>query len=216
MKPTFTISLATPATVVYEIGGTPYQWSGVLNRYDGSGFDAQTRMVPCRINIDSPESATIYQPKFQGDQETSVYAPDLMTGMFVKVLIRADPPTPLVRLPQQAIQPGSVIWTVNDGKLKRQEISIATSTKDYVIAYQKAGGLAAGDRVVISPLATPVEGMAVIEAGSPEAEAAAKAAAQSSGWGGKASGWGGKGKASKRPGGKPAGKPNSREKASEK
>lgn len=87
--------------------------------------------------------------------------PTLMTGMFVKVRIHATPPIPLVRLPQQAIQPGNTVWTVQDGKLSKKTVSIATSTSDDVVAYQISGGLQAGDLVVTSPLATPVEGMPV-------------------------------------------------------
>ncbi|MDA8746512.1 hypothetical protein N9N28_17955, partial [Rubripirellula amarantea] len=183
----------TPATVIYEVGGTSFQWSGMLERYDGAGFDEQTRMVPCRVNIDDPDSATIYasDTSFQRPGQTTpnsvpFYSPDLMTGMFVKVLIRTSPPSPLVRLPQQSIQPGSVIWTVKDGKLKRQEISIATSNENFVIAYQQEGGLSAGDKVVISPIATPVEGTPVNEAGEnmTDGDGAGADAKRKSGWGG--------------------------------
>jgi hypothetical protein len=84
-----------------------------------------------------------------------------MTGMFVKVRVDARPPIPLVRLPQEAIQPGNAIWTVDEGKLRRKEVSIANSNSEFVVAYQQEGGLQAGDAVVVSPLATPIEGLAV-------------------------------------------------------
>lgn len=87
--------------------------------------------------------------------------PTLMTGMFVKVRIHASPPIALVRIPQQAIQPGNTVWTVDSGKLAKKSITIANSTPDFVIAYQRSGGLQAGDLIVTSPLATPVDGMRV-------------------------------------------------------
>lgn len=146
----------TPATVIYELGGNMYEWQGVVDRYDGAGIDSQTRMIPCRVHVEDPLSVN-------GDSARSAgkNPPTLMTGMFVKVRVDARPPIPLVRLPQEAIQPGNAIWTVEEGKLKRKEISIANSSAEFVVAYQQEGGLQAGDAVVVSPLATPIEGLAV-------------------------------------------------------
>lgn len=153
----------TPAEVIYQLGGTTYRWTGVVDRYDGAGLDSQTRMVPCRVHVNDPLSVQFSQ------QGTTVYQhskpPTLMTGMFVKVRIDARPPIPLVRLPQTAIQPGDKIWTVVDGKLKQKDILIATADENSVIAYQQVGGLQAGDAVVISPLATPMDGLPVRELG---------------------------------------------------
>lgn len=147
----------TPATVIYELGGSTYEWKGVVNRYDGAGVDNQTRMVPCRVHVPDPLSVSA------GDsaESTAQNPPMLMTGMFVKVRVYARPPIPLVRLPQEAIQPGNAIWTVDQGRLKRTEISIANSSDEFVVAFQTEGGLQAGDAVVVSPLATPIEGLAV-------------------------------------------------------
>ena len=95
--------------------------------------------------------------------------PTLMTGMFVKVRIHAAPPLDLVQLPQQAIQPGNRVWIVEDEALHSKEITIASANEDYVVAYQSAGGLNAGDQVVISPLTNPMEGMPVSTKEEPKA-----------------------------------------------
>ena len=107
--------------------------------------------------------------------------PTLMTGMFVDVLIHATPPVPMVRLPQQSVQPGNLIWVVEKGRLKQKPITIAMSEDDYVIATQNQHGVQAGDQIVISPLARPTDGMAV---STDEAEYAKqlKAINASSGW----------------------------------
>jgi multidrug efflux pump subunit AcrA (membrane-fusion protein) len=86
-----------------------------------------------------------------------------MTGMFVKVIVVAKPPIPLVRIPSPAVGPGGVVWTVKDGRLRKKLISIATTTNDQVIAYQQPGGLSAGDAIVVSPIASPVDGLEVRE-----------------------------------------------------
>lgn len=155
---------ATPATVIYRLGSTDFQWDGMLDRFDGAGIDNQTRMIPCRVHVDRPADVTVVMGE---DDVANLGAkpPTLMTGMFVKVRITARPPIPLIRIPQQAIQPGNVVWAVVDGKLQRHDARVATSARDYVVAYQQAGGLQAGKSIVISPLATAAEGMSVREGG---------------------------------------------------
>lgn len=184
----------TPATVIYSLGEEDYAWRGVVDRYDGAGVDAQTRMVPCRVHVDDPTSvmklsemesarraeALVTKPSNSNPvsddataddapslgaeitaESANLQPPTLMTGMFVKVRIHASPPIPLVRLPHQAIQPGNAVWIVESGKLHKKSIAIANSSEHYVVAYQRSGGLRAGDLIVTSPLATPVEGMPV-------------------------------------------------------
>ena len=114
----------TPATVTYQLGGIQYAWQGVIDRYDGSGIDAQTRMVPCRIHVEHPESVTVMSAaddkRPTGPMQRVSQPPSLMTGMFVNVIVNAKPPIPLVRIPGQAVGPGGIIWTVKDGKLNRK------------------------------------------------------------------------------------------------
>ncbi|WP_182864866.1 efflux RND transporter periplasmic adaptor subunit [Stieleria mannarensis] len=186
----------TPATVIYSLGDEQFAWRAVADRYDGAGVDAQTRMVPCRVHVDDPTAvmklaelesvgrgdalvaAQENSGSGSGEQQASLgeeiigrgatqQPPTLMTGMFVKVRIHATPPIPLVRLPHEAIQPGNTVWTVQSGKLHKKSIAVANSTADYVVAYQRSGGLRAGDLIVTSPLATPVEGMAVSTSADP-------------------------------------------------
>ncbi|MDG2220778.1 MAG: HlyD family efflux transporter periplasmic adaptor subunit [Rubripirellula sp.] len=149
----------TPAVVTFQLGDISYHWQGVINRYDGSGIDNQTRMVPCRVHVDNPLEITVGESAT--DSAVAFNPPTLMTGMFVKILIKAQPPISLLKIPQTAIQPGNIVWTVTDGKLKRNVAKIAHSNEQWVIAYQHADGLNAEDAVVISPLATPFDGLAV-------------------------------------------------------
>ena len=149
----------TAATVVYQLGASAYQWQGVLNRYDGPGVDNQTRMIPCRVHVTDP--LDVLRADAPDPATMSANPPTLMTGMFVKVRIGARVPMPLVRVPQEAIQPGNMVWTVAEGKLHRHHARIAHSTRDYVLVYADKVGLRAGEEVVISPLATPVEGLSV-------------------------------------------------------
>lgn len=153
------------AIVTFELEGREYQWRGMLDRYDGAGIDAQTRMVPCRVHIDRPLSVALVSGGDESSHsvETVAQPPALMTGMFVKVQIFVAPPMPLVRVPQKAIQPGDIVWCVRDGALVSQDVRRAVVEGDDVIAYEEADGLVAGDQIVVSPLASPFDGMAVEE-----------------------------------------------------
>ena len=151
--------------MIYEFGGHSFAWKGSLNRYDGPGIDNQTRMIPCRVHVDQPLAVRVLDPV--GDVEGAANPPTLMTGMFVKVRIHVRPPIQLVRVPPAAIQPGNVIWTVRDDTLHRTNVRIANSTSELVVAYQEKGGLQVGDAVVVSPVATPFEGMKTKELPAP-------------------------------------------------
>lgn len=166
----------TPAKIMYRMGDTTYEWDAVVNRYDGAGVDNQTRMVPCRVYVPDPLKVT--SNYVGGAKNINANPPTLMTGMYVKIEIDSAPPIPLVRIPQSAVQPGDVVWTVKDRKLVRKPIVIATSNEEHVIAYQQPDGLQAGDEIVVSPLATPVEGGEVSLPGD-----APPAGASPGGWG---------------------------------
>lgn len=162
----------TPVTVSYELGGVRYQWDGVMDRYDGAGLDPQTRMIPCRVLVQDPDQVSVMTSgaaasasgqQSQPPPSLVSQPPTLMTGMFVKVVVVAKPPIPLVRIPSPAVGPGGVVWTVNDGKLQKKYVSIATTNNNEVIAYQQPGGLTAGDAIVVSPIASPVDGLQVRE-----------------------------------------------------
>lgn len=153
------------AIVAFELEGREYQWNGMLDRYDGAGIDAQTRMVPCRVHIDRPMSVALVSGVDESADPVGEVSqpPALMTGMFVKVQIFVSPPMPLVRIPQKAIQPGDIVWCVRDGALVSHDVQRAVVEGDDVIAYEEADGLVAGDQIVVSPLASPFDGMAVEE-----------------------------------------------------
>ena len=148
------------AKIIFELDGKQYQWEGVVDRFDGAGVDSQTRLVPCRVHVDSPLEVSVVPAK-SGEFEPVEQPPALMTGMFVKVQIRVRAPRPLVRIPQKAIQPGDRVWVVRDGALVSYPLERATVENGLVIAYEDPQGLKAGDSLVISPLASPFDGMKV-------------------------------------------------------
>ena len=89
-----------------------------------------------------------------------------MPGMFVTIEIHANPARTLLNLAETAVLPGGTVWKVvknEDGKdvlLRAPKITTAhyESKTGRIIVYRRRGVLEEGDQVVISPLASPVEG----------------------------------------------------------
>ena len=153
----------TPVKVSYRLGPREYLWDGRLDRYDGAGLDQQTRMVPCRVHVDSPLQVETVVAGVVMANAATVAPPTLMSGMFVQVRIHAQPDVPLLRLPNEALQPGNTVWVVREGRLHKCHVRVADmrDDRDHVLIYEDSGSPAAGDQVVSSPLSAPVEDMTV-------------------------------------------------------
>jgi multidrug efflux pump subunit AcrA (membrane-fusion protein) len=150
-----------PVTVQYELSGRRYQWAGVLSRFEGIGVDEKTRTVPCRVLVDKPREVRV-----DGADATAgdlVGPPALVRGMFVTVRVHAQPQVRLLRIPQRAIQPGSTVWQVTDGRLAIRRIRIADTAEGLALVYADGAQLEPGTKLVCSPLALATEGMAVRE-----------------------------------------------------
>ena len=155
----------TNVQVVYRLAGQnnrEYLWEGRLARYDGLGLDEKTRTVPCRIVVDSPL------------KRISTHAngpPALLRGMYVTVRIQVDPETPLLNVPEEAVQPGNIVWCVRDNKMAIVPVNFVTlldrSTTDgsivrnALIYVDDPSQLTVGDQVVVSPLTFVRTGMDV-------------------------------------------------------
>lgn len=151
----------TPVTVVYELLGRTFEWSGRLSRYEGTGLDHKTRTVPIRVLVSKPRNVRITG---SGGKPASFTGPrSLVTGMFVTIRIHTRPKTRLLSVPEQAIRPGNRVWVVRDGKLHIQQIQLAETINGQVILPAKAANLTAGDRVIVSPLPVAMSGMTVEE-----------------------------------------------------
>jgi RND family efflux transporter MFP subunit len=83
----------------------------------------------------------------------------LLPGAFVEVEIEGQQAVQVVTVPRVAVSEGRHAWVVDDEqRLRRRELRIAWGDQAHVYV---TGGLAAGDRVVITPPPTALEGMEV-------------------------------------------------------
>lgn len=163
----------TPATVIYQFAGRKdlrYAWQGMLARYDGIGVDERTRTVPCRIVVDNPRDVS--RMADNGDSPGGNAGPRaLVRGMYVSVLIHAKPGVRFVKVPDEAIQPGKIVWRAADGQLERvgpvqlvkyeETVTPEGMRRGYWLTPTEESGLSAGDALVTTPLSGMRDGMEV-------------------------------------------------------
>ncbi|MCL2624502.1 MAG: hypothetical protein FWD31_12640 [Planctomycetaceae bacterium] len=170
-----------PVTVIYRLGNQEYHWDGTLVRYDGSGLDPHTRMVPCRILVSDPKRIAKIADRSPGivmtnggvstnrQEATRVEdsrlesrsgVPVLLRGMFVSVEINVHPKVPLLTIPDTALQPGNRVFVVEDGRLRITPVEVVRFEND-AVTLRGDQNLAPGMKVIVSPLGYAENGMEV-------------------------------------------------------
>jgi len=160
--------LDMPATVVFTVGDSAYEWRGTLSRQEGRGLDEKTRTLPCRVLVARPQDVIALDRYGAAMPQLPPGAPQsLLRGMFVQVRVQVDSPGDLVSIPEEAQRPSGEVWVVREGKLvilKPRAVQVAGGR---VVFDSVASGFLAGDRVVTSQLSAPRAGMELAEAGAP-------------------------------------------------
>jgi RND family efflux transporter MFP subunit len=160
----FTASASNPgpaAHVTNVLGGRIMTWEGRLVRTEAS-VDARTRLVYGTVEVREPFAAR--------------HATPLAPGMFVSTRIEGSGRETLVAAPRSALKRNEFVYVVNaDNTIDVREVRPAQTTADEVLFRE---GVADGERVVVSVLTSPREGMAVTpinRAGESTAQPAAAA-----------------------------------------
>jgi RND family efflux transporter MFP subunit len=122
-----------------------------------SQMDTQTRTAVVVIGVDPP-----LDPPGGGLP--------LLPGAFVRVEIEGKTRSGVTVLPARAIHGGNQVWVANaENRLERRNVAIGFSTADEAHVIK---GVEDGARVVVSPLALPIEGMEVrVSDAAPQAKA---------------------------------------------
>lgn len=161
----------TPATIVFQPLGSDarYQWQGVLSRFDGLGIDGKTRTVPCRITVtnrktEAGDGESVLRPVVGGP-------PALLRGMYVSVVLHANPDAQLLRVPEIAIQPGKKLYRMTNHRVDMlgpvrtvQLVSVADergAPRKVWLLDAVGTDLRAGDLIITSPLPAAFQGMEV-------------------------------------------------------
>jgi len=128
-----------------EYGGQHYEWNGKLVRTEAE-IDARTRMVNAVVRVDNQQAA-------------GTNSVPLPVGLFVKVEIEGRLVDDVVVLPRAALRNQSQVLVVDDdNRLRYRDIALLRFDRDQVYI---SGGLAAGERINLSPIQTVIDGMRV-------------------------------------------------------
>jgi hypothetical protein len=134
-----------PAAHVTSItGGRIRTWEGRLVRTEAS-VDARTRLIYGTVEVRNPFAANNATP--------------LAPGMFVSARIEGSSRETLVAAPRSALKRNEYVYVVTaENTIDVRQVRPAQTTADEVLFRE---GVADGERVVVSVLTSPRQGMAV-------------------------------------------------------
>lgn len=139
---------AGPAvTLRATFGGAEHEWRGIVDRVEGE-IDRRTRQITVVARIEQPYAAPAGSAR-----------PPLALGMFVQAKIQGRQFADVVAIPRAALRADQTVWVVDDElRLRRRQVDVLRVDRDQVVLRQ---GLAAGERVCVTALETPTDGMFV-------------------------------------------------------
>jgi RND family efflux transporter MFP subunit len=139
-------------TLTARFAGGEHSWTGAIHRTEGE-IDPRSRMVHVVARVESP-----YETGAGGQR------PPLAVGLFVRAEIAGREVDGAVVLPAAALHriegPGQgAVWLVDaEGRLRPRVVEVLRTSREEVVI---GDGLEPGERVVVSPLDTAFDGMAV-------------------------------------------------------
>ncbi len=129
------------------LGGRERTWSGRIVRTEGE-IDPRTRMITAVAEVEDP-----YGRK-PGDDVSP-----LAVGLFVQAEIEGETVDDVFELPRTVMNGMDRVFIVDhEDRLRSQRVNVLKADRSVVVVQS---GLKAGDRVCLTPLEAPVEGMKV-------------------------------------------------------
>ncbi len=147
---------AAVADIVLRAGKRQWRWTGRVARLLAE-VEPQGKTAQLVVTVDQP-----YR-----DQKDA----PLLLGMLVEVTIHGGATGPVVVVPRAVLREGNVLWLVQEGRIRMQEVHVARLTRDEAWIDQ---GLAGGETVVATALSGVANGMKVRIANPPLAREAAE------------------------------------------
>lgn len=129
------------------VGGRPLQWNARIVRTDGV-VDSSTRVYHAVAQVADPYGLR---------QSTS--RPALHIGSFVNATLEGIVAHNVVTLPHSAVRNGNQIMIMDeDNRLRVRPVNVLRTDTDYVYINR---GIEAGERIIVSPVPVPIDGMRV-------------------------------------------------------
>jgi RND family efflux transporter MFP subunit len=141
----------SPAVVLHEYGDEQLKLAGEVFRLLPD-LDPAGRMARLLVRVEDPYRSG------SGDAENVAGSRlPLLVGAYVDVEIEGPRRQDLIEIPRTALRNGTEVYVVDEKEiLEIRKVKIAWHRRDTVLVSR---GLADGDRVIVSRIAAPVEGM---------------------------------------------------------
>ncbi len=125
-----------------KIGGEDYEWQGEVARIDGE-VDRRTLSAYVTVKVLPAEKGPHFPP----------------VGLFVHASVPGRTLEDVAELPRTALRDGNEVMVVDDeGRLRFRRVEIVRGTAETVVV---AGGVESGERLCVTRLNAPVNGMEV-------------------------------------------------------
>ena len=135
-----------PVTLTAVVGGQPRQWRGRIVRTDAA-IDRDTRLLYAIAEVEAPYGAA-------ADNGTP-----LAVGLFVTARIEGRNLADAYVIPRAALRSNDNVFVVlEDNTLDIRPVAVVSSDTDRVVLH---GGVKEGERVVVSPVRAPANGLKV-------------------------------------------------------
>jgi RND family efflux transporter MFP subunit len=131
-----------------KVAGKKQQWQGKLVRLDAS-IDPATRMLYA--------SAMVVDPYGKNISDNGM---PMAVGLFVEAKITGRELSDAYTIPRSALRAGELVFLIKDGQLDVRKVTVAHSSSTRAII---SAGLALGEKVIVSPIRNPIQGMALAE-----------------------------------------------------
>lgn len=146
----------SPALVRHESGSRHIEQRGHIIRLLGD-LDPAGRMAQVLVSVQDPFWAPEERDSELNPKTPLLRSHPLMLGSYVSVEFEGNDPRTVILLPRVAVREGKYLYiATEDDKLEIREVDFAWKSRDTVAVEQD---LKPGERVIISGLAAPVQGM---------------------------------------------------------
>jgi len=148
----------SPVDIQYSIGRETIEREGRVLRLQ-SDLDPQGRMARVLVTIDDPLKLEQLDDDQKTDPSAGTRGIPLLLDAYVDVHIRGRRTEPLVEVPRQAIRNGDQAYIVDgDETLEIRSVDIVARRSETLLV---RAGVEDGDQLVMSPIASPIEGMSL-------------------------------------------------------
>ena len=136
-----------PVRFTTQVAGQHHTWQGTLVRLDAA-VDPNTRMLYALAEIDDPYASGV-----------SDKGMPMAVGLYVEAHIGGRDMVDATIIPATALRAGDKVFLVNgEGFLEIRDVDVAHASRERVVV---SAGLNTGERVIISAIRNPIQGMAL-------------------------------------------------------